>query len=62
MVTEMSSKRKNPKDYQGRELNEYEQVPITPSPKLTAGTVEIKKEIVSAKRNNFDKTDGSAKK
>ena len=61
MVTEMLSKRKNPKDYQGRELNEYEQAPITPSPKLTAETVEIKKEIVSAKRNNFDKTDGSAK-
>ena len=52
----MLSKPKNPKDYQGREVNEHEQGPIVPSPKLVAKTVEIKK------TNNFDKRDGSAKK
>ena len=52
----MLSKPKNPKDYQGREVNEHEQGPIVPSPKLVAKTGEIKK------TNNFDKTDGSAKK
>ena len=52
----MLSKPKNSKDYQGREVNEHEKTPIVPSPKLVAETVEIKK------TNNFDKTDGSAKK
>ena len=56
LVTEMWSKPKNPKDYQGREVNEHEQAPIIPSPKLVAKTVDIKK------TNNFDKIDGSAKK
>ena len=56
LVTEMLSKPKNRKDYQGREVNEHEQAPIAPSPKLVAETVEIKK------TNNFDKRDGSAKK
>ena len=36
LVTEMWSKPKNPKDYQGREVNEHEQAPIFPSPKLVA--------------------------
>ena len=55
LVTEMLSKPKNPKDYQGREVNEHEQAPIAPSPKLVA-EIEIKK------TKKFDKTDGSAKK
>ena len=56
LVREMLSKPKNPKDYQGREVNEHKQAPIVPSPKLVDETVGIKN------TNNFDKTDGSAKK
>ena len=56
LVTEMLSKPKNPKDYQGRQVKEHEQALIVPSPKLVSETVEIKK------TSSFDKTDGSAKK
>ena len=56
LVTEMLSKPKNPKDYQGREVIEHEPAPIVLSTKLVAETVEIKK------TNNFDKIDGSTKK
>ena len=60
LVTEMLSKPKNPEDYQEREVNEFEQVLIAPKPKLVANIVQINKEI--AKSENFDKTDGTAKK
>ena len=50
LVTEMLSKPKNPRDYQGREVNEHEQAPIVPSPNLVAETVEIKKTNNSAKK------------
>ena len=61
LVTDMLSKAKNPKDYQNREVNEFEQTPlyfkksvldhtsalIAPAHKyrMTTETVEIKKKI-----------------
>ena len=81
LVTDMLSNAKNPKDYQNREVNEFEQVPlnfeksvldhtsapIAPAPKykMTAETVEIKKEMGTDKLNGTKistKMDGSAKK
>ena len=81
LVTDMLSNAKNPKDYQNREVNEFEQVPlnfeksvldhtsapIVPAPKykMTAETVEIKKEMGTDKLNGTKistKMDGSAKK
>ena len=81
LVTDMLSKAKNPKDYQNREVNEFEQVPLNfeksvldhssapiasaPKYKMTAETVEIKKEMGTDKLNGTKistKMDGSAKK
>ena len=81
LVTDMLSNAKNPKDYQNREVNEFEQVPlnfeksvldhtsapIVPAPKykMTAETVEIKKEMGTDKLDGTKistKMDGSAKK
>ena len=81
LVTDMLSNAKNPKDYQNREVNEFEQVPlnfeksvldhtsapIAPAPKykMTAETVEIKKEMGTDKLDGTKistKMDGSAKK
>ena len=81
LVTDMLSKAKNPKDHQNREVNELEQVPlnfeksvldhtsapIVPAPKykMTAETVEIKKEMGTDKLDGTKistKMDGSAKK
>ena len=77
----MLSKAKNPKDYQNREVNEFEQVPLNfeksvldhssapiasaPKYKMTAETVEIKKEMGTDKLDGTKistKMDGSAKK
>ena len=65
LVTDMLSKAKNPKDYQNRKVNEFEQAPlyfeksvldhtsapIVPAPKyrMTTETVEIKKEMGTGK-------------
>ena len=81
LVTDMLSKAKNPKDYQNREVNEFEQVPLNfeksvldhssapiasaPKYKMTAETVEIKKEMGTDKLDGTKistKMDGSAKK
>ena len=75
LVTEMLSKPKNPKDYQNREVDEFEQAPlyfeksvldqtspIAPGPKyrMTAKTVEIKKEIGVDNLNLNVKPDGTS--
>ena len=75
LVTEMLSKPKNPKDYQNREVYEFEQAPlyfeksvldqtspIAPGPKyrMTAKTVEIKKEIGVDNLNLNVKPDGTS--
>ena len=81
LVTDMLSKPKNLKDYKNREVNEFEQVPlyfekslldhtsapIAPTPKyrMTAETVEIKKEMGIDKPDGgkiSTKMDGSSKK
>ena len=75
LLTEMLSKPKNTKDYQNREVYEFEQAPlyfeksvldqtspIAPGPKyrMTAKTVEIKKEIGVDNLNLNVKPDGAS--
>ena len=80
LVTDMLSKVKDPKDYQNREVYKFEQVPLyfeksvleqaspvapTPKYRMTAETVEIKKQIGINKPDSTKtstKMGGSAKK
>ena len=46
----MLSKPKNPKYYQGREVNEHKQAPIVPSPKLVDELLGLKKQTILIKQ------------